>query len=95
MKTKASSFGPTWDVVLVPASTLVGLITFRVWATSSLRELGDVAHVWPQALLSHFTKEDLILVNDQREHPSSSPPVYVSQSVDLFLNLCNGHNLCN
>ena len=22
--------------------------------TSSLRELGDVAHVWPQALLSHF-----------------------------------------
>ena len=23
----------------------------------------------------------LILVNDQREHPSSSPPVYVSQSV--------------
>ena len=37
----------------------------------------------------------IILVNDQREHPSSSPPVYVSQSVDLFLNLCNGHNLCN
>ena len=30
-------------------------------------------------------------MNDQREHPSSSPPVYVSQSVStLFLNLCNG-----
>ena len=35
----------------------------------------------------------LILVNDQREHPSSSPPVYVSQWVDLFLNLCNGRQL--
>ena len=28
--------------------------------TSPLRGLGDVAHVWPQALLSHFTKANLI-----------------------------------
>ena len=41
-------------------------------------------------MLSRF-----ILVNDQREHPSSSPPLkYVSQSVPVCLNLCNGCNGC-
>ena len=36
----------------------------------------------------------IILVNDQREHPSSSPPVYVSACVRASvpeINLCNRH----
>ena len=34
-------------------------------------------------------------MNDQREHPSSSLPLkYVSQSVPVCLNLCNGCNGC-